>query len=216
MDYAALRKKMLKEQLIQRGIENQRVLDAFYSLERHKFIPEALRESAYADYPLAIGENQTISQPFIAALMTESLDLSGRERILEIGTGSGYQTAILATLAKEVYSVERIPGLAAKAEALLKECGYANIKVKIGDGTLGWQEHAPFDRIIVTAASPIVPEPLIRQLGENGKLVLPLGQQLSQVLTVIEKRSGGCQSRQICGCVFVPLVGRYGLRDGFQ
>jgi protein-L-isoaspartate(D-aspartate) O-methyltransferase len=210
MDYAALRKRMVEEQLIPRGIKNKRVLDAFYKVERHKFIPENLRDSAYVDFPVPIGEGQTISQPYIVALMTECLELGREEKVLEIGTGSGYQAAILAELAKEVYCIERFESLAKRADNLLKELGYQNIKVKVGDGTLGWEEFVPFDRIIITAASPRIPLPLIEQLKESGKLILPLGESFSQVLTVVEKKGGKLNSIEVCGCVFVPLIGKYG------
>ncbi len=201
---------MVEEQLIPRGIKNPRVLNAFYKLERHKFIPENLKNSSYADFPVPIGEGQTISQPYIVALMTECLDLAGGEKVLEIGTGSGYQTAILAELAKEIYSIERFTDLAIKTGALLNELGYTNIKIKVSDGTLGWQEEAPFDRIIITAASPKIPQPLLDQLADNGKLILPLGDSFSQVLTLTEKKNGKLKSMDICGCVFVPLVGKHG------
>jgi len=201
---------MVDEQLIPRGIKNPKVLDAFKKIERHKFIPEELRMSAYADFPVPIGEGQTISQPYIVALMTECLDLTGQEKVLEIGTGSGYQAAILAELAKEVYSIERFESLAKRAEAILNELVYVNIKIKVGDGTLGWEEVAPFDRIIITAASPRIPLPLTEQLKESGKLILPLGETFSQVLTVVEKKEGKLESIEVCGCVFVPLVGKYG------
>jgi protein-L-isoaspartate(D-aspartate) O-methyltransferase len=213
MDYDVLRRRMVEEQLIPRGIKNERVLDVFYKVERHKFVPENIRKSAYADFPLPIGEGQTISQPYIVALMTECLELTGTERVLEIGTGSGYQAAILAELAKEVYSVERFESLSRRTLAILMELGYSNIKIKVKDGTLGWPEFAPFDRIIVTAATPSVPLPLTEQLKENGKLILPLGESLSQVLTVIEKKKNGLEPLEICGCVFVPLVGKYGWQN---
>lgn len=201
---------MVDEQLIPRGIKNQKVLDAFCKVERHKFIPEEVRGSAYADFPVPIGEGQTISQPYIVALMTECLNLTGQEKVLEIGTGSGYQAAILAELSKEVYSIERFGSLAKRAEALLNELGYTNIKIKVCDGTLGWQEEAPFERIIITAASPRIPLPLTEQLKEGGRLILPLGENFSQVLTVVEKKNDKLESVQVCGCVFVPLVGKYG------
>jgi len=202
---------MVEEQLIPRGISNRLVLDAFYKVERHKFIPEEHRDNAYADFPIPIGSGQTISQPYIVALMTESLDLNADDKVLEIGTGSGYQAAILAQLSKEVYSIERFETLAAKTKMLFDELGYKNIGIKIGDGTLGWEEEAPFDKIIITAATPEVPPPLSGQLKERGKLILPLGEMLSQVLTLFEKRSGELYSREICPCVFVPLIGKYGL-----
>jgi len=210
VNYEILRKRMVDEQLISRGIKDRRMLDAFSKVERHKFIPVDLRTSAYADFPVPIGEGQTISQPYIVALMTECLGLTGKEKVLEIGTGSGYQTAILAELSKEVYSIERLPGLVKKAEPLLNELGYANIKIKCADGSLGWPEAAPFDRIIITAASPQIPLPLSEQLKENGRMLLPLGETFSQVLTQIEKRDNKLHAIQVCACVFVPLVGKYG------
>ena len=201
---------MVQEQLMPRGIKDPRVLNAFYKIERHKFIPEDSRGNAYGDFPLPIGEGQTISQPYIVALMTQSLGLTGQEKVLEIGTGSGYQTAILAELSGEVYSIERFEVLAKMAQTLLGELSYKNIKTKTGDGTLGWQEDAPFDRIVITAASPKVPLPLIEQLADSGKLILPLGESLAQVLTLVEKKEGKLKSMDICGCVFVPLVGKHG------
>jgi len=210
MDYAELRKKMVDEQLISRGIKNQRVLDVFRRLERHNFIPQDFRNTAYADSPVPIGDSQTISQPYIVALMTECLDLEGSEKVLEIGTGSGYQAAILSELVKEVYSIERHPNLAKRAGILLKNSGYTNIKIKIDDGTLGWPEEAPFDRIIITAASPHIPLPLIEQLKEGGKLLLPLGESAGQTLTLIQKKEGILSTQEICGCVFVPLIGKFG------
>ena len=210
MDYETLRKRMVEEQLVPRGIKNQRILAAFFRIERHQFIPQDLRSSAYADFPVPIGNGQTISQPYIVALMTECLNVTDQDKVLEIGTGSGYQTAILAELAKEVYSIERFTTLAGRTETLLHELGYQNIKVKVGDGTLGWPQAAPFDKIIITAASPKIPLPLTEQLKENGKLILPLGENVSQVLTLIEKKKGKLESLNICGCVFVPLVGKYG------
>ncbi|MDD4979928.1 MAG: protein-L-isoaspartate(D-aspartate) O-methyltransferase [Candidatus Omnitrophica bacterium] len=210
MDYEILRKRMVEEQLIGRGIRDKKVLEAFGKVERHKFVPEDLRMNAYADFPIPLDEGQTISQPYIVALMTECLNLSPKDKILEIGTGSGYQTAILAELAGEVYSVERFEALAEKARTLLNSLGYKNIKIKAGDGTLGWKEEAPFDKIIVTASSPKIPPPLTEELGENGKLILPLGENFSQTLTLVEKKEGKLQPLNICGCVFVPLIGKYG------
>jgi len=209
MDYEILRKKMVDEQIIARGIRNQRVTSAFYKVERHKFIPEQLKPTAYADFPISIGEGQTISQPYMVALMTEYLNLTSKDKVLEIGTGSGYQTAILAELAGEVYSIERFDSLASKAEETINMLGYTNVKIKVTDGTLGWPEEAPFDKIMVTAASPKVPQPLIEQLKEGGRLILPLGETLSQVLTLIEKKREKFESTAICSCVFVPLVGKY-------
>lgn len=209
MNYRDLRKDMVKEQIIRRGIKNKRMLEAFTKVERHKFVPQDLMRSAYSDFPLSIGEGQTISQPYIVALMTEYLELAGNEKVLEIGTGSGYQTAILAELAKEVYSIERVAGLAKKAEETLRESGYTNIKIKVGDGTSGWPQEAPFDKIIVTAATPRVPFALQEQLRETGKIIAPLGESFSQVLTLIKKKQGRFESTDICGCVFVPLIGEH-------
>ncbi len=211
MDYGVLRKKMVEEQISSRGITDNRVLDVFYKVERHKFVPQDLQAEAYSDFPLAIGQGQTISQPYIAALMTEQLDLTGVEKVLEIGTGSGFQAAILAELAREVYTIERVESLGKAAEKLLKELGYENIKVRIGDGTSGWKEEAPFDRIIITAAGGNIPSPLIEQLKDNGKLILPLGESLSQVLTLVEKKGDELNYKDICNCMFVPLIGQYGL-----
>lgn len=203
---------MVEEQLITRGIADNRVIDAFYKLERHRFVPQDLRITAYADNPLPIGKGQTISQPYMAALMTECLRLTGSEKVLEIGTGSGYQTAILAELSAYVYSVERVESLALAAEALLTELGYKNFKMKLGDGTLGWEEFSPFDRIIVTAACPIAPPPLTAQLKEGGKIVLPLSGTFGETLTVLDKKTGGLEKTSVCGCVFVPLIGDFGYR----
>ena len=213
MDYEILRERMVREQLIPRGIKNQKVLDAFRKVERHKFIPQDLRNSAYADFPVPIGEGQTISQPYIVALMTECLDLNPQDKVLEIGTGSGYQAAILAELVKEVYTIERFETLAKRAEAVLNDLGYTNIKIKVSDGTLGWEEAMPFDKIMITAASPRIPLPLTEQLRENGKLILPLGETFSQVLTLVEKKEGKLKSIDVCGCVFVPLVGKHGWKN---
>jgi protein-L-isoaspartate(D-aspartate) O-methyltransferase len=212
INYTALRKEMVEGQILARGIKNRRVLEAFYKVERHKFVPVEFEYNAYADFPLSIGENQTISQPYIVALMTESLGLEGKEKVLEIGTGSGYQTAILAEISRQVCTIERIESLGKKAEKLLGELGYTNIKVAIGDGTLGWPEESPFDRIIITAATPRIPLPLVEQLKEGGKLILPQGQGLGQILTLAEKKQGTLQYQEICGCMFVPLIGKYGMK----
>jgi protein-L-isoaspartate(D-aspartate) O-methyltransferase len=201
---------MVQEQLIPRNIQDKRVLDVFSKIERHRFIPEYAREGAYGDFPISIGEGQTISQPYIVALMTECLQLQGEEKVLEIGTGSGYQTAILAELAGEVYSIERIENLAINAQNILNQLGYKNIFIKTGDGTLGWSQEAPFDRIIITAAAPRLPLPLVDQLKEGGIMAVPLGETFSQVLTIVAKKNGKLNQEQVCACVFVPLVGRHG------
>ena len=213
MNYAALRDRMVAEQLIPRGISDKKVIEAFRKVERHEFVARELQDAAYADHPLPIGEGQTISQPYMVALMTESLDLKGDEKILEIGTGSGYQAAILACIVKEVYSVERVEVLAKRAEALLKSLGYNNVKIKVGDGTLGWKEYAPYDGIIVTAAAPKIPDTYIGELNIGGRLVIPAGERFSQILTVVEKKADGIQAREVCGCVFVPLVGKDGWKE---
>lgn len=210
LDPTLLRYRMVEEQLIPRGICNEKVLNAFRKVPRHKFIPNENLVNAYGDYPLPVGEGQTISQPYMVALMTQCLDLKGDERVLEIGTGSGYQLAILAELAKEVYSVERIAILAQRAKTTLDALGYTNIKIKVGDGTEGWDEFAPYDGIIVTAGAPSVPEPLVGQLAEDGRLAIPIGGAFSQILMLIRKEEGKITEEEICGCVFVPLIGKYG------
>lgn len=201
---------MVDEQLIPRGIMDPHVLDAFRRVERHIFVPEKLRDFAYADHPLPVGGGQTISQPYMVALMTETLGLNGNERVLEIGTGSGYQAAILAELAKEVYSVERIETLSDSARKALEGLGYKNIRIMTGDGTLGWKEYAPYDGIIVTAGAPHIPESLITQLKDAGRLVIPLGGMFSQTLMVVTKKGGKIAAEEVCGCVFVPLIGKEG------
>lgn len=201
---------MVEEQLVRRGITDPRVLDAMRRVPRHRFVEEALRDRAYGDHPLPIGEGQTISQPFMVAVMTQLLRLEGSEKVLEVGTGSGYQTAILATLARRVCSIERIPALVARARRTLEELGFTNVVVRLGDGTYGWPDEAPFDRVLVTAGAPAVPAPLFQQLTEGGRMVLPIGEPESQTLYVVEKVEGRMRTSTECGCVFVKLVGRYG------
>ena len=213
MDYGLLRDRMVREQLVPRGISDKRVLRSFRGVERHEFVPPDLRGGAYEDHPLPLGEGQTISQPYMVALMTQCLALKGGERVLEIGTGSGYQTAILATLSKEVFSVERVKGLAKKAESTLARLGYDNIRIKVDDGTLGWRENAPYEAIIVTAGSPKIPETYIAQLETGGRLVIPVGTAFSQILTLVEKKPDGAVISELCGCVFVPLVGKEGWKE---
>ena len=210
MNYKRLREGMVKDQLIARGISDERVLAAFYKVEREKFVPSDLREDAYGDFPLSIGEGQTISQPYMVALMTQSLELKGCERVLEIGTGSGYQTAILAELSEEVYSVERIKSLAQKAESLLKKLGYSRVKIFVSDGTMGWEDFSPYDRILVTAGAKQVPQPLVNQLKDEGIMVIPVGSIYSQELKVIRKKKRRMKSTTVERCVFVPLIGKYG------
>lgn len=212
MDFAALREKMVKEQLIPRGIKEPGVLAAFGKVPRHKFVPEKYLDSAYADLPLPIGAGQTISQPYMAALMTQCLELSGEQSVLEIGTGSGYQAAILAELAGKVYSVERLDALAKQSQRRLQDLGYQNIRIKVADGSAGWPEFAPYDKIIVTAASPAIPRPFIEQLNIGAKLVIPVGGSANQVLTQVVKHKDKIETEELCGCVFVPLLGEYGWR----
>lgn len=206
------RREKLVEHLRRRGIRDERVLSAMLKVPRHLFVPPELTEEAYNDYPLPIGCGQTISQPYIVALMTEALEVRENHRVLEIGTGSGYQCAILAELAKEVYSVERIPELALKAQKVLSLLGYNNVRIKIDDGTLGWPEYAPYDRIIVTAGAPKIPEPLLEQLDKGGIMVIPVGDEYSQELLVVTKltEDGKVKIKSLGGCVFVKLRGEYG------
>ena len=202
---------MVKHQLAARGIVNKRVLDAIGSIERHLFVPVRDFDSAYDDRPLFIGSGQTISQPYIVALMTELLDVKEDNRVLEIGTGSGYQTAILARLGSQVYTVERIDSLQQEARERLEKLEYTNIKYLVGDGTLGWQEHAPYERIMVTAAAPDIPVKLFEQLAIGGRMVAPVGGKFRQELKLVLKIAGGKQKvMNRGGCLFVPLIGREG------
>jgi protein-L-isoaspartate(D-aspartate) O-methyltransferase len=207
--YERDRSRMVEEQLARRGISDPRVLQAMGRVPRHLFVEEALRDRAYGDHPLPIGEQQTISQPYIVALMTSLLHLSGQEKVLEIGTGSGYQTAILALLARRVCSVERVPSLATRARTLLESQGVTNVWVRVGDGTLGWPDEAPFDRILVTAGAPAVPAPLFDQLIEGGRMVMPVGDTSNQTLTLVEKIDGAMRTSAHGDCTFVKFVGRY-------
>ncbi|MCJ7514262.1 MAG: protein-L-isoaspartate(D-aspartate) O-methyltransferase [Anaerolineales bacterium] len=208
--FADVRQRMVSEQMCSRDIRSPRVLQAMLKVPRHRFVPEDERHLAYTDAPLPIGHHQTISQPYIVALMTQLLDLQGDERVLEIGTGSGYQAAVLAALAGLVYSVERIPELRLRAQAVLAELGLGNVTVVEGDGTQGLPEHAPYQAILVTAAAPGVPEPLKRQLAEGGRLVLPVGGQDGQMLERWRRRGERYDREQIAPVVFVPLIGRDG------
>jgi protein-L-isoaspartate(D-aspartate) O-methyltransferase len=212
-DCALERELMVEEQLRQRGITDSRVLATFLAVERHLFVPENLRAHAYCDFPVAIGEGQTISQPYIVALMTEKLVLGKGQKVLEIGSGSGYQSAILAELGCSVYSIEYLRALADRARLLLAQLGYVSVSVKNADGTLGWPEEAPFNRILVAAACPDIPDPLLEQLARGGTMVLPLGGQHTQVLTLVEKKDSGIDTADICECSFVPLKGKYGWKN---
>jgi len=205
-----LRQNMVETQLKPRGITDQKVLEAFYRVPRHLFVSPAQQALAYEDHPLPIDNDQTISQPFIVALMTQSLELKRNEKVLEIGTGSGYQTAILAELAAHVYTIERFEKLSKNAEALLTELGYDNISYMVGDGSKGWPQEAPFDGIMVTAAAKIPPKNLLNQLSYNGKMVIPVGDRQGQELLVIEKdEEGKLHEHKKGGCRFLPLVGDY-------
>jgi protein-L-isoaspartate(D-aspartate) O-methyltransferase len=197
---------MVKAQIESRGVKDSMVLEAMRKVPRHLFVPKTYQEEAYADEPLPIGEGQTISQPYIVALMTELLGLKGEEKILEIGTGSGYQAAILAEIAKEVYSIEIICPLAQRAESTLKELEYKNVTVKCGDGYQGWKEHSPFDGIIVTAAPDHIPQPLVDQLKIGGKLVIPVG-ELFQELILVTKTEKGIKKENVIPVRFVPMTG---------
>lgn len=208
--FALLRKEMVLGQLLSRGIKDSKVLSVFRKIPREIFVPNSLKTCAYQDRPLSIGQGQTISQPYIVALMTELLDVKRGDTILEVGTGSGYQAAILLGLGAKVYGVERIMLFAVQAKERLKSLGF-DFEVKTGDGTLGWDKFSPYDKIIISAASPKIPGPLLNQLKVGGKMVLPLGTKVSQQLTVIDKiKEGEFKSTGVCGCVFVPLVGKEG------
>lgn len=210
MNLAVARKRMVAE-LERRGITDQRVIGAMLELPRHLFVEEAMAAQAYSDTSLPIGEKQTISQPYIVAKMTQMLELSGRERVLELGTGSGYQAAVLATLADRVYTVERIRPLAMKARKVLDGLRLLNVNLRIGDGTDGWPEEAPFDAILVTAGSPQIPQCLIDQLAPGGRLVIPVGDRVDQQLVLVKKNLDGSVERQEAdGCRFVRLIGRNG------
>ena len=204
--FQAERERMVRTQLAERGIREVRVLDAMSRVPRHEFVPEALRQEAYEDHPLPIGEGQTISQPYIVAAMLEHLALQATDRVLEVGTGSGYVTALLSLLCAEVYSVERHPQLAVLAETALHRLGYRGMKIRVGDGSQGWPEYAPFDAILVSAATPEMPPALFAQLREGGRLVAPVGPPSSQELQLIGKIGGEPEVRVLEGCRFVPLV----------
>ncbi len=197
---------MVRKQLAERGIRDPRVLDAMRNVPRHEFVPETFRQDAYEDYPLPIGEGQTISQPYIVAAMLEHLVLQPTDRILEVGTGSGYVTALLSLLSAEVYSVERHAQLAASAERTLHRLQYRNVKIRIGDGIQGWAEYAPFDAILVSAAAPDLPPTLFAQLREGGRMMAPIGPPFSQDLQLISKINGQPEAQILEGCRFVPLV----------
>src|SRR6266851_6148806 len=210
VDFTALRSTMVAQQLVARGLRDPRVLGAMERVPREMFVPPHERVRAYADQALPIGEGQTISQPFMVALMSESLNLAGKERVLEIGTGSGYQAAILAELAREVISIERISALASAAEERLAALGYRNVEIRVADGTIGHVSGAPYDAILVTAGAPRVPEALKAQLANGGRIVIPVGPQGHQQLLIVRRDGETFTQSQEGACVFVPLVGEQG------
>ncbi len=209
-DYTEKRRRMVKDQIEKRGVRDLRVLKLMETIPRHLFVPAFMVDQAYDDSPLTIGFGQTISQPYTVAFMTEALELKGHERVLEIGTGSGYQTALLAGLARQVYSVERISELADAAGKRLKELGYANVEIRVGDGTLGWEEFAPYDAIIVTASGPEVPPPLVAQLADGGRMVLPVGDRSSQNMYRVTRRGQDLVKDYLGPFRFVELIGVHG------
>jgi protein-L-isoaspartate(D-aspartate) O-methyltransferase len=200
---------MVEEQLVRRGIGDERVIAAMRRVPRHLFVEEALRDRAYGDHPLPIGEHQTISQPYIVGLMTSLLALEGGEKVLEVGTGSGYQTAVLAALARRVCSIERLPAMAARARAVIEGLGITNVWIRVGNGALGWPDEAPFDRILVAAGGPAVPPPLFQQLAPGGRMVVPIGDAANQTLTLVENVDGQMRLTPHGDCSFVKLVGKY-------
>ena len=208
--YAGERLCMVESQLRRRGIHDERVLDAMLRVHRHEFVPAAYCTQAYEDHPIPIGEEQTISQPFIVAASLQALGLNGSESVLEVGTGSGYQTALLALLARSVYSIERHASLARGAETTLVRLGFDNIKIAVGDGSQGWREYAPYDAMLVSAAAPRLPQSLLAQLSDSGRMVIPVGLPHSQALQLVRKRGEKYTVETIEGCRFVPLVGAEG------
>jgi protein-L-isoaspartate(D-aspartate) O-methyltransferase len=209
-ELSSAREEMVARQLRERGIRDERVLAAMAKAPRHRFVDAALRSRAYGDHALPIGTGQTISQPYMVALMTEMLQLKSGEKGLEIGTGSGYQAAILAEFTPRLFSIERNTELARAAAATLRDLGYSNVILKTGDGTLGWPEHAPFDAIVVTAGAPEVPQPLLDQLAEGGRMIIPVGDREGQQLELLVKQGGRVRSQALLDCSFVPLVGQEG------
>lgn len=211
--YESNRQRMVEEQFVRRDITDKRVLDAMRKVPRHIFVPEEQRHLAYSDCPLPIGQNQTISQPYIVALMTQMLALKGDETVLEIGTGSGYQAAVLSQVAQEVYTIERYEILAQRALKSINQLDIKNITLQVGDGTLGWPEHAPYDAILATAAAPKVPKPLLDQLADGGRLVIPVGGRIGQYLESWFREGKKFRHEQTVAVAFVPLLGKHGWKD---
>jgi protein-L-isoaspartate(D-aspartate) O-methyltransferase len=214
MDFSRAINRMVDEQIVARGIKDPRVIEGMRKVSRHLFVEEALQSQAYNDYPLPIGHGQTISQPYMVALMTEALELKGHEKVLEIGTGSGYQTAILAKLAEKIYTIERITELAARARKILDQMNCYNVEIKIFDGTYGWKEKGPFDAIMVTAGAPEIPEPFMDQLVLGGRLVIPVGEVGLQDLYQIIRTEDEIIRKNLGGCRFVKLIGNHGWDEG--
>ncbi len=212
-DPVAARARMVEAQLRARGIVNERVLEAFREIPRHRFVEPAMAASAYGDHALPIGHGQTISQPYMVALMTSALKPQPEGRILEIGTGSGYQAAILSRLVRTVFTVERLPALAQRAQQILAGLNIKNVIQRIGDGSVGWKQFAPYEGIVVTAGAPRVPDSLLTQLAVGARLVIPIGTGSNQVLRIIERRAEGFREEENCLCAFVPLIGREGWQD---
>ena len=210
VDYAVARRRMVEEQLHRRGIQDARVLRIMAAVPRHLFVDPTFVGRAYSDHALPIGQEQTISQPYMVALMTQALELEGGEKVLEVGTGSGYQTAMLAELAERIFTIERIPEIGIAARERLTAMGYSNIIYRIGDGTVGWREMAPFDRIIVTAGAPRVPSFLEEQLAVGGWGIVPVGDASNQNLVRLTRTETGAREEILCSCTFVPLIGKEG------
>ncbi len=211
--YAGHRQKMIEE-IIDRGIKDLRVIEAMSRVPRHLFVRDSFHHKAYGDHPLPIGESQTISQPYVVAAMSQALQLTGEERVLEIGTGSGYQTAILSELAAQVFTIERVKALGRQAKQMLDRLGYTHINYKIFDGTYGWRELGPYDAVLITAAGPEVPQALVDQVKDGGRIVAPIGDEQCQELMLYTKRGKRLRPKRMGNCFFVPLIGKYGVAGG--
>lgn len=208
--FEALRRKMVAEQMAGQGIRDERVLAVFRRIPRHEFVPPSATEQAYENHPIAIGQGQTISQPYMVACMTQALDLHGGEKVLEVGSGSGYQTAVLKALNADVYTIERVPELSERARENVERTGFSGVHYRVGDGSLGWPEEAPFDRVIVTAGAPTMPVSLVEQLREGGLMVIPVGGEEEQELLLVRRGQGRVTRERICSCIFVKLWGEEG------